>query len=83
MGRYKYLVMAQGVCSVSDIFNYLTDGSKRYDRSEAIKNMDDILLHGQTLEELEEKLKVFMKYCENKNLKLKPPETNGYRHSWN
>ena len=34
--------------------------------------MDDILMHGQTLEELEKKLKVFMKYCEEKNLKLKP-----------
>ena len=34
--------------------------------------MDDILMHGQTLEELEKKLKVFMKYCEAKNLKLKP-----------
>ena len=72
MGPYKYLVMAQGVCSASDIFNFLTDGSMRYDGSEAIKNMDDTLLHGQTLEELEEKLKVFMKYCETKNLKLKP-----------
>ena len=61
MGRYKYLVMAQGVCSASDIFNFLTDGSMRYDGSEAIKNMDDILMHGQTLEELEKKLKVFMK----------------------
>ena len=30
------------------------------------------LLHGKTLEELEKKLKVFMKYCEEKNLKLKP-----------
>ena len=53
--------MAQGVCSASDIFNFLTDGSMRYDGSEAIKNMDDIMMHGQTL-----------KYCEEKNLKLKP-----------
>ena len=60
------------LCSASDIFNFLTDGEMRYDGSEAIKNMDDILLHGQTLEELEKKLKAFMKYCEEKNLKLKP-----------
>merc|ERR1711893_532428 len=44
----------------------------RYDGSESIKNMDDILMRGQTLEELKKKLKVFMKYCEAKNLKLKP-----------
>ena len=44
----------------------------RYDGSEAIKNMDDIMMHGRTLEELEKKLKVFLKYCEEKNLKLKP-----------
>ena len=72
MGRYKYQDLAQGVCSASDIFNYLTDGSMRYDGSEAIKNMDDIMMHGQTLKELEKKLKVFLKYCEEKNLKLKP-----------
>ena len=44
----------------------------RYNGSEAIKNMDDVLMHGRTLEELEKKLKVFLKYCEEKNLKLKP-----------
>merc|ERR1712044_143537 len=44
----------------------------RYDGSEAIKNMDDIMMHGQTLEELKKKLIVFLKYCEEKNLKLKP-----------
>ena len=37
MGRFKYLVMAQGVCSASDIFNYLTDGDMRYDGSESLK----------------------------------------------
>ena len=72
MGRFKYLVLAQGVCSASDIFNFLTDGSMRYDDSEAIKNMDDVMMHCRTLEELEKKLKVFLKYCEEKNLKLKP-----------
>ena len=72
MGRFKYLVMAQGVCSASDIFNYLTDGEMRYDGSESIKNMDDVLLFGKTLDELEKKLEAFLKYCEDKNLKLKP-----------
>ena len=31
MGRHKYTVLAQGITSASDIFNYLTDGSMRYD----------------------------------------------------
>ena len=44
----------------------------RYDGSEAIKNMDDVLMHSRTLEELKKKLEVFLKYCEEKNLKLKP-----------
>ena len=45
----------------------------RYDGSESIKNMDDVLLVGQTLEELKQKIEVFVKYCEEKNLKpLKP-----------
>ena len=33
MGRFKYLVLAQGVCSASDIFNFLTDGSIRYEEA--------------------------------------------------
>jgi len=42
------------------------------DGRESIKNMDDVLLFGRTLEELQQKIEVFMKYCEEKNLKLKP-----------
>ena len=64
MGRFKYLVLAQGVCSASDIFNYLIDGTMRYDGSESIKNKDDILLYGRTLEELKKKIEVFLGYCE-------------------
>ena len=44
----------------------------RYDGSESIKNMDDVLLFGRTLEKLHQKIEVFVKYCEEKNLKLKP-----------
>ena len=72
MERFKYLALEQGVCSASNIFNFLTDGSMRYDGSESIKNMDDVLLYGRTLEELKKKLEVFIGYCEEKNLKLKP-----------
>ena len=59
MGQFKYLVVAQGVCSASDIFNFLTDGTMRFDGSEPIKNMDDVLLYGCTLDELKKKLEVF------------------------
>ena len=44
----------------------------RHDGSESIKDMDDILLFGRTLEELKKKLEVFLEYCDEKNLKLKP-----------
>ena len=76
MGRYKFTVLAQGVCSSSDIFNYLTDGSFRRDNSGALKNMDDVLLHGKTIEELKGKLENFLAFCRDKNLKLKPSKLN-------
>ena len=76
MGRYKFTVLAQGVCSSSDIFNFLTDGSCRRDNSGALKNMDDVLLHGRTLEELKMKLESFLAFCREKNLKLKPSKLN-------
>ena len=76
MGRYKFTVLAQGVCSSSDIFNYLTDGSLRHDNSGALKNMDDVLIHGKTLKELKEKLENFLAFCRDKNLKLKPSKLN-------
>ena len=28
-GRYRYTVLAQGVCSAGDMFNYVTDGDVR------------------------------------------------------
>ena len=62
MGRYKFTVLAQGVCSSSDIFNYLTDGDCRRDNSGALKNMDDVLLHGRTLAELNQKIESFLSF---------------------
>ena len=62
MGRYRFTVLTKGVCSASDIFNFLTDGSMRYDGSEAIKNMDDILLCGCTIKELKKKLESFLSF---------------------
>ena len=53
---YKFTVLTQGVCSSSDIFNFLTDGSMRYDNNGAIKNMDDVPLYDRTIKELKKKL---------------------------
>ena len=51
-------------------------GSMRYDVSQAIKNMDDVLLYGRTLEEVKTKLETFLDFCKEKNLKLKPSKMN-------
>ena len=71
MGRYKFTVLAQGICSSSDIFNFLSDGDCRRDNSGALKNMDDILLHTKTIPELKTKLENFLSFCRAKNLKQK------------
>ena len=44
----------------------------RYDGSEAIKDMDDVLLYGRVIEELRKKLQNCLSFCDEKNLKLKP-----------
>ena len=76
LGRYRFTALTQGVCSASDIFKFLTDGSMRYDGSEAIKNMDDILLCGRTIKELKKKLESFLSFWDKKHLKLKPFKMN-------
>jgi hypothetical protein len=86
MGRYKFTVLAQGVCSSSDIFNFLTDGSCCRDNSGALKNMDDVLLHGRTLEELKMKLESFLAWrsChiqqtgEERTSSMHTPQRQGY-----
>ena len=72
MGRFSYTVTPQGVCSSSDLFNYLTDGTCRFDDTGTLKNMDDWLIFAPNLEELEKKIVKLMKFCEDKNLKLNP-----------
>ena len=44
----------------------------QYDGSQAIRNMDDVLFYGRTLEELKAKLETFLGFCEEKNLTFKP-----------
>ena len=71
-GRFQYTVTPQGVCSSSDLFNLLTDGQVRYDGTDTLKNMDDWLIFGKTLDELQLKLENLMQFCKEKKLKLNP-----------
>ena len=48
----------------------------RYDGSQAIKNMEYVLLYGGILEELKTQLETFLGFCKEKNLKLKPSKMN-------
>ena len=48
----------------------------RYDGSQSIKNMEDVLLYGSTLEELKTKLETFLGFCKEKNLQLKSSKMN-------
>ena len=72
-------VLGQGICSASDIFNVVTDGSTRLD-SNVLKNMDDICFYADNLVDLERYVSEFLKFCKQKNLKLK---TDKFRISEN
>lgn len=71
-GRFCYTVTPMGVCSSSDLFNLLTDGEVRWEGNNVLKNMDDWLLSGRTLEELQGKMEKLLTFCQSKNLKLNP-----------
>ena len=61
------------MCNSSALWNILTEGNVRLDSQLAIlKNMDDFLLYGVTLDDLEKKLEKFMEFAKSKNLKLNP-----------
>ena len=69
-GRFRMKVLGQGICSASDIFNVVTDGSTRLDDN-VVKNMDDIMFFSESLRDLEKVVCEFLKFCKQKNLKLK------------
>ena len=71
-GRFCYTVTPMGVCSSADLFNLHTDGEIRWEGNNVLKNMDDWLVSGRTLEELEGKLEKLLSFCKKKNLKLNP-----------
>ena len=72
-GRFFYTTLSQGITSSSDFWNKITDGECRIDvELQIIKNMDDYLIGGETIQELEYKLNKLMKFFEKINLKLAP-----------
>ena len=72
-GTYRFTVLGQGICSAQDLFNYLTDGSTKLDiKFKALKNVDDFLLYGTSLQDLEEQIEKLMHFCKKINLKLAP-----------
>ena len=71
--RFRYNCLSQGITSASDLFNMVSDGDSRFNdlwRS-MIKNMDDVLFAGLSLEDLQQKLETFLEFCRQKNIKLK------------
>ena len=63
-------VVDQGGTFASDIFNLLTDDTTRMDDS-VVKNMDDLMFYADSLSDLEKKIKEFLVFCKEKNLRLK------------
>ena len=50
----------------------MTDGESRFNGTGCLKNCDDWLLFGSTLNEIEKKLTNLLEFCSSKNLKLNP-----------
>ena len=62
-GRFSYQTLPQGTCNSSALWNILTDGNSRIDSELSIlKNMDDYLLYGTDMEDLEKKIDKGGKY---------------------
>ena len=69
-GRFKVKILAQGITSASDMFNLFTDGNTRFG-SRILKNMDDLLIFGDSLKEVKEKVEEFLMFAKKEILKLK------------
>ena len=72
-------MLAQGASSASDIFNIVADGNTRMDAN-VIKNMDDLCFFNDSLSDLEKNINEFLKFCQEKNLKLKTSKFNISQH---
>ena len=72
MGRFTYKSLPQGICNSAALWNIMPDGDSRLDSQlNIVKNMDDFLLYGRNLLELQDKLEKFLSFADEKNLKLK------------
>ena len=63
-------VLAQGISSASNISNPLTDRYTRF-ASQMLKNMDNLLIFGDSLKKVKEKVEEFLIFAKKKNLILK------------
>ena len=56
--------MGQSICSASDLFTIITDSQIKLDKEWKIfKNMDDVLLWGNDIQDLEKQLVTFLDLC--------------------
>ena len=70
---YSYTVLGHGICSAQDVFKFITDGSNKLDADfKVLKNVDDFLLYGTSLKDLEAQIEKLMHLCSKINLKLAP-----------
>ena len=73
-GRFKYLRLPMGVKSAPEIYQRaMNEMLHAIDGVEVI--MDDILVHGPTIEDHNKKLKEVFKRCRKKFFKLNPSKT--------
>lgn len=73
-GRYKYLRLPMGISVAPEIYQRaMSDMFQDIEGVEII--MDDILIHGSTLEIHNQRLKKVLQRCREKNLKLNPQKT--------
>ena len=70
-GKYRYTVLPQGTSASCDIFNIVTDGGIR-GKEGFYKNIDDILTASDSCQKMEERLRILLEICREKNIKLNP-----------
>ena len=70
-GKFRYCTLPQGASVSSDYFNICTDEEIR-GKPGTYKNIDDVLVSGNNIVTLEERLERMLKVCLKKNMKLHP-----------
>ena len=70
-GKYRYCVLPQGTCVSPAIFNINTSENIRNETG-VYKNADDMMGGGQTLEELDVRMRKVFQVCRERGIKLSP-----------